>query len=699
MHSPLVETSLEAQLFAAQTHIEMLEQQVRDLRDREQLLKIVLDAIPVRVFWKDVNIDYLGGNRLLAQDAGVASPEELVGLTDYDMVWAPYADIYRADDRAVIDSGVAKINFEEPQVNVSGEVWLRTSKVPLRNAEGTIIGMLGSYEDITEYKRAEIELRNSRQQLLAVMNNAPLILYALDADGIFVLSEGRGLLELGLQPGQIVGQSVYDVYSTFPTIIEAHQRAYQGEAYQYFADVGTQQYETWLIPQIGTDGKVEGMVGVAVDISQRAQAERERDGLLRRTEHLLNLSQDLTQASTTHDIVTAVLRHISEEGNSTATLSYIDLDSDQNPAKIRMMATTNPTSPIPLGTSFDLTTYPSSDQWINNPYTSFVVEDTLTDMRLDETTRDIYRAFDLRANVLVPLYQNNRWVATLSIYWDTVRTFTDEEQAYFAVLPSILTPVVDNLRLIEQLEENLEQLEFANAIATENARLKSEFLATMSHELRTPLNAIEGFTSVSLSNMGGVEYNDRTQHYVERVNANSKRLLALINDFLDLSRIESGRLQLAHAAFAPRALAQQWEEQLSVLAQNKGIAIEVHVDPTLPDTLYGDEEQLSRVMSNLLGNAIKFTDEGSVTLNLRYQGTHWEVQVRDTGIGIPPHASEFIFEEFRQIDSSSKRKYGGTGLGLAIVQKLVRAMQGTITLQSDLGEGSTFTVTLPVSSA
>ncbi len=235
----------------------------------------------------------------------------------------------------------------------------------------------------------------------------------------------------------------------------------------------------------------------------------------------------------------------------------------------------------------------------------------------------------------------------------------------------------------------------AQRIANENARLKSEFLATMSHELRTPMNAIEGFTSIMLSGMGGVEFNEKTGRYVQRVNANSKRLLGLINDFLDLSRIESGRLELANLPFSPREAARRWKEEIDVLAQKKNLNFEVSIDPDIPETVRGDEEALSKVALNLLSNAIKFTETGSVALKLESDDDAWRIEVSDTGIGIPMHAREFIFEEFRQVDQSTKRKYGGTGLGLAIAQRFVRSMGGTITVKSEVGQGSTFTVTLP----
>ncbi len=245
-------------------------------------------------------------------------------------------------------------------------------------------------------------------------------------------------------------------------------------------------------------------------------------------------------------------------------------------------------------------------------------------------------------------------------------------------------------------EKLIKDLQAARRIAEENSRLKSEFLSMMSHELRTPMNAIEGFTSIMLNGLGGVEFNEQADNFIRRIQSNSKRLLALINDFLDLSRIESGRMELAHTAFSPRELASKWQAEIGVLAEKKELAFETQVNSAVPETVIGDAEAVSKVAINLLSNAIKFTEKGTITLSLESQHENWCIIVADTGIGIPPHAREFIFDEFRQVDQSSKRKYGGTGLGLAITQKIVRYMGGSISLESEPGQGSTFTVTLPI---
>ncbi len=261
------------------------------------------------------------------------------------------------------------------------------------------------------------------------------------------------------------------------------------------------------------------------------------------------------------------------------------------------------------------------------------------------------------------------------------------------------TELTEALNLAQQANASLTEsnaaLERARLAAEESARLKSEFLSTMSHELRTPLNAIRGFCGIMLEGMGG-EIDDEARHMLNRVHSNGDRLLGLINDILDISKIEAGRMELVNEPFAPRALVEKWRSQISVLAEKKALNFEVDIDPALPEQLYGDAERITQIAVNLMSNAIKFTENGGVRLAVQVQDNQWLIRVTDSGIGIPPHALNYIFEEFRQVDGSSTRVYGGTGLGLAIVKKLCRMMGGDIKVTSELGKGSVFTVNLPV---
>jgi signal transduction histidine kinase len=259
--------------------------------------------------------------------------------------------------------------------------------------------------------------------------------------------------------------------------------------------------------------------------------------------------------------------------------------------------------------------------------------------------------------------------------------------------------LVENIAKLDEqvkiIEKSNKELRIANNKAKEAARLKSEFMATMSHELRTPLNAILGFTGIMLEGMGG-EIDEEAQHMLERVDSNSKRLLGLINDILDIAKIEAGRMNIVSEPMRPAELVDRWQAQMSVLAEQKALDFEIYLDPALPDVIYGDAERITQVVVNLLSNAFKFTEKGKVTLALERNEQNWLISVTDTGVGIPPHAINYIFDEFRQVDGTSTRMYGGSGLGLSIVRNLCRMMDGSIKVASTLGMGSTFTVTLPL---
>lgn len=239
-----------------------------------------------------------------------------------------------------------------------------------------------------------------------------------------------------------------------------------------------------------------------------------------------------------------------------------------------------------------------------------------------------------------------------------------------------------------QLNEALEEAHEAN-------RLKDEFLATMSHELRTPLNAIIGFLGIVQMT---ADLGEKNTHRLERASVNSERLLALINNILDISRIEAGRMKITKTSVNIRTLIADLQSQLEILIEDKGIKFNLEVDKNLPDEIITDEDAITKIITNLSGNAMKFTEQGEVRINIKADNARdkWVIEVSDTGIGIPIHMQEAIFDRFRQVDGSSTREYGGSGLGLAIVSGLCREMNGTVTVDSEIGQGSTFRITLPL---
>jgi signal transduction histidine kinase len=285
--------------------------------------------------------------------------------------------------------------------------------------------------------------------------------------------------------------------------------------------------------------------------------------------------------------------------------------------------------------------------------------------------------------------------------------FTDEDEQIFLSLARQGGIAVENARLYQQLKEAKSTLEAQVEARTaelarknvelQNAnRLKSEFLAKMSHELRTPLNSIIGFSDMLLNQFYG-PLNEQQLDSLERVLRNGKHLLALINDVLDISKIEASRMPVRIEACVPREILMQVLSAVEPLARKRGHTL-VHELKDSPTLVKSDPTKVRQIVLNLLTNAINFTDSGEVRLVSRQTEDHWIVTVRDTGIGIAPEDLNRVFDEFYQVDSSTTRKVGGTGLGLPICLRMANLLGGELTVQSQPGEGSVFTVKLPLES-
>ncbi|HZG43541.1 MAG TPA: ATP-binding protein, partial [Longimicrobium sp.] len=227
-------------------------------------------------------------------------------------------------------------------------------------------------------------------------------------------------------------------------------------------------------------------------------------------------------------------------------------------------------------------------------------------------------------------------------------------------------------------------------------RHKSEFLASMSHELRTPINALLGYTSLLRERIYG-DLTARQDQALVRIHSSSEHLLELVDDILDLAKIEAGRMPLHLEPLDIASLIGELTDGVEPLARRKGLQLRVDVPEALP-VLVTDRFRVKQVLLNLLSNAIKFTHAGTVSVRTRQLEGGVEVQVADTGIGIPADELASIFDDFRQVDQSSTREYGGTGLGLSIVRKLLGLLGGAIRVESEPGQGSVFTVTLPLRS-
>jgi PAS domain S-box-containing protein len=273
---------------------------------------------------------------------------------------------------------------------------------------------------------------------------------------------------------------------------------------------------------------------------------------------------------------------------------------------------------------------------------------------------------------------------------ETARLIRDEH-GRAAFYEGVVRDVTQRKRAENALQHAIHSAESAN-------RAKSEFLANMSHEIRTPMNAILGFAEL----LKGLVAGERQQSYVQAISSSGRTLLALINDILDLSKIESGKLHLEYDAIDIRIVLSDVLHIFSQKAEQKDLSITLDVAADLPRSLLLDEVRLRQILFNLVGNALKFTEEGHVKIrvtageqDLEHGTVELVIEVEDTGIGIPEAEQQRIFEEFTQQSGQSAKKYGGTGLGLAITKRLVEMMRGRISVRSQLGQGSTFRLTFP----
>jgi signal transduction histidine kinase len=293
----------------------------------------------------------------------------------------------------------------------------------------------------------------------------------------------------------------------------------------------------------------------------------------------------------------------------------------------------------------------------------------------------------IRALLGVPLLREGEVIGALIVRRKRTGPFAEETVELVKSFAAQSALAVHNARLFHEIEQKSRELEAAS-------RHKSEFLANMSHELRTPLNAVLGYAELIQDGIYG-EVPEKIHGVLERVQQNGRHLLGLINDVLDLSKIEAGQLSLSPAEYSLRELVLDVVSATEALAAEKKLALEVEVAADLPHG-QGDERRLTQVLMNLVGNAIKFTEAGAVSIRAKVEDGSFRVEVRDTGPGIAPADRERIFEEFQQVDTSSTRRKGGTGLGLAIARRIVELHGGRIWVESTPGQGATFCFTLPL---
>jgi signal transduction histidine kinase len=333
-----------------------------------------------------------------------------------------------------------------------------------------------------------------------------------------------------------------------------------------------------------------------------------------------------------------------------------------------------------------------------------LVGDYLTELP-DSPFLGIVREAGLRSQVAVPLTVHNKVIGVLYAMSRVPHQFREEDQQLLNALADHAAIAIENAKLYDEVKRHAHDLEAKVAERTREfqeanrqleaaSRHKSQFLANVSHELRTPLNSIIGFTRLVLRKTEG-QIPALQRENLEKVFISAEHLLNLINGLLDLSKIEAGRMEVFVESVELDEVVHMATATVRPLLKSGDVRLIEEISQDIP-SLHTDREKLKQIILNLLSNAVKFTEDGEIRIAAWQENGAVRLIVADTGIGIPNDALHSIFEEFRQADMSSTRRYGGTGLGLAIAKRFVTLLGGEIAVESEVGKGSKFTITLPL---
>lgn len=791
----------------------------------EQMLRTILNAIPQRVFWKDTESHFLGCNQLFAQDAGLSHPDDLIGKTDYEMPWAEQAEFYRHIDRKVLKTNQPVLNFEEQQTRDDGTlVWVRTNKVPLFNHSNEVIGIIGTYDDITEQKLLHDSLRESETRTRAIIDTA--------ADAIIVINQWE-LIELfnpaaerifGYSQMEALGKNIallmpINVAPIHHQFVERYLKTGQKNVINTARELNAKRKNGEIFPVEISVTAIELVdrrlfIGIIRDISLRKASENEIKRLQRNTENILNAlgegvigvnlqddimfinpaakrmlgwpeaeligrnrhllinhsHRDNTEYHFKDSAIFMTLSHgstcrisdeifwdknnhyfpveyittpiIEQETVAGAVIVFQDITErkrsidaliasenkfrtlfeqsqdaililneltivDCNLAAIKMLNAT--ASSLVLQRSvLDFSPEIQPDEGLPS---SFIAKNVMKQMNLMGSLRFEWWHKRLDGSIfpvevsmtMIPL--NGK-----QMYHTVWRDLTEHKKAQAEILRHR-----DHLQ--ELVQEQTIDLIQAKELAEEGNRAKSEFLANMSHELRTPMHAIMSFSEFGLEDITDYKSNPNVntdtvtsemrtlEDYFRKIYASGKRLLSLLNDLLDLSKLDAGKMIFDMHDHHIHTIIQNTTSELESLLRKHELTLIIEAPTQAPPVVHCDATKIAHVLRNLLSNAIKFTPAGKL-IKIAYEvyehyplrqeiTTCLAVHVKDQGIGVPEDELKLIFDKFVQ-SSKTRTGSGGTGLGLAICKQIIEAHQGDIFAQNNPDGGACLTFLLPI---
>ncbi|WP_292468217.1 PAS domain S-box protein [Methanolobus sp.] len=565
--------------------------------------------------------------------------EEIVGFSTWENIHPDDLDHIQKVFFSIMERPGATVTAESRYRCKDGSYkWIEFTVINLLE-ETAIKGFLLNYHDITERKQAENALRESEAKQRAMITNSTDVIAIIDEKGMNRYKSPNVERWFGWKPEELVGNSVWDnihpddleyTKELFPMFLTI-PGAMQTSESRYRCKDGSYKWIEYTISNLLYEPVINGVMLNYHDITERKKTENSlRESERKFRNYIENAPYGVFIVDQHGDYL--------EVNRTACKLTGYD---EKELTGMNVIDLISPESLIKAGQSFD--------ELKNIGFTSTELLFKHKDGTLNWVRRDATKLSD------------NRYIVFAS-------DITEKKKAEHSLIKGKI-------------------------LAEENSRIKSEFLANMSHELRTPLTTVIGFSDILGEGLAG-NLSEKQLGYVNHINKSGRHLLEIINDILDLFKIESGKMELECEDFPVSDVLDEVKASMCPLARKKSIQLKF-INEIENDNIYADKMKFRQIMLNLLSNAIKFTaDEGKVSIIAKKIDDHIQVSVSDTGIGIPEDMQEDIFSPFTQVDASNKRKYGGTGLGLALVKQFVDMHHGKIWLKSEEGKGSTFTFTI-----